>query len=149
MLVNQAQLTLFSGGVLYEYMHTISNQILSSLTREDSGVPIYVQLREQLLRAIGAGTLKPGERMPTMREVAVALRVDLNTVRHAYEDLERAGAIVLERGRGSFVSAHPPTTDEAAHAELTDNLAKQTIATARTTGVDPLALARRIAELAQ
>jgi GntR family transcriptional regulator len=130
-------------------MHTVSTQILSSLTREDSGVPIYVQLREQLLRAIGAGTLQPGERMPTMREVAVALRVDLNTVRHAYDDLERAGAIVLERGRGSFVAEHPPTTDEAAHAQLTDNLAKQTIATAKVTGIDPAALARRIAELAQ
>jgi len=130
-------------------MHTIPSPILSSLTREDSGVPIYVQLREQLLRAIGAGTLRPGQRMPTMREVAVALRVDLNTVRHAYEDLERAGALVLERGRGSFVAEHPPTTDEAAHAELTDNLAKQTIATARVTGIDPRALARRIAELAQ
>ena len=130
-------------------MHTISTQIVSGLTLENSGVPIYVQLREQLLRAIGAGVLQPGQRMPTMREVAVGLRVDLNTVRHAYEDLERAGAIVLERGRGSFVTEHPPTTDETAHAELTDNLAKQTIATAKTTGVDPAALARRIAELAQ
>ena len=129
-------------------MHTISTQIVTGLTLEDSGVPIYVQLREQLLRTIGAGVLQPGQRMPTMREVAVALKVDLNTVRHAYEDLERAGAIVLERGRGSFVSQHPPTTDEAAHAELTDNLAKQTLATAKATGVDPLALARRIAELA-
>ena len=144
-----AHLTPGAFGILYECMHTISNQLVAGLTRDDSGIPIYVQLREQLLRAIGAGELRPGERMPTMREVAVALKVDLNTVRHAYEDLERAGAIVLERGRGSFVSQHPPTTDEAAHAELTDNLAKQTIATARSTGVDPLALARRIAELAQ
>src|SRR5215469_3610801 len=85
-------------------MHT---DILKTLRLEDSGVPIYVQLREQILRSLGAGVLKRGERMPTMRELAVALKIDLNTVRHAYDELERLGAITLVRGRGSFV-AEPP-----------------------------------------
>jgi GntR family transcriptional regulator len=129
-------------------MHTISTELVAGLTLEDSGAPIYVQLREQLLRAIGAGELQPRHRMPTMREVAVALRIDLNTVRHAYEDLERAGAIVLERGRGSFVAEHPPTADAGLQAEQIDSLAKQTIATARSKGIDPAALAARITVLA-
>ena len=66
--------------------------MLDSLHIERSGVPIYVQIRDQLLRAIGAGVLKPGERMPTMRQVAVALKIDLNTVRHAYDALARRPA---------------------------------------------------------
>ena len=81
-------------------MHT---DLLNSLHLDKlSGVPIYVQLREQILRSLGAGVLAGGEQMPTMREVAVALKIDLNTVRHAYDELERLGAITLIRGRGSF-----------------------------------------------
>src|SRR5215813_4999173 len=75
-------------------MHT---DLLTALRLDSSGVPIYVQLREQILRHLGAGLLAPGEQMPTMREVAVALKVDLNTVRHAYDELERLGAITLVR----------------------------------------------------
>ena len=66
-------------------------------------MPIYVQVRDQILRALGEGRLKPGDRMPTMRQVAVALRIDLNTARRAYDEL---GADV--RGRllaGLFVPA--------------------------------------------
>jgi GntR family transcriptional regulator len=114
-----------------------------------TGVPIYVQLREQLLHAIGDGALAPGDQMPTMRQVAVALKVDLNTVRHAYDELERAGAIRLERGRGSFVADAPPKVDPPAMAARTDHLARRILALAAGHGVDPLALAERIAALAQ
>ena len=100
-------------------MHTHQQTVLANLQLGESGVPIYVQLREQLLGAIGAGVLAPGDQMPTMRQVAVALRVDLNTVRHAYDELERAGAIRLERGRGSFVADAPPTIDADARAAQT------------------------------
>jgi GntR family transcriptional regulator len=79
--------------------------------------------------------------------VAVAIRVDLNTVRHAYDDLERMGAILLIRGRGSFVSDNPPKRDEKAAARKAEALARQTLAAAAAAGVDPSALARRIIEL--
>ena len=134
-------------GVLYECMHTQA-QILSALRIETKGVPIYVQLREQLLRAMGAGLLAPGDQMPTMRQVAVALKVDLNTVRHAYDDLERLGALSRVRGRGSFVAVPPPAMEGAEHQAETENLARQTLAAAAALGVDPLALAERIAGLA-
>lgn len=134
-------------GVLYECMHTQA-QTLATLRLEDTGVPIYVQLREQFLRAMGAGLLTPGDQMPTMRQVAVALKVDLNTVRHAYDELERLGAVTLVRGRGSFVATPPPAMDAAAHELETENLARQTLAAAAALGVDPLALAQRIAALA-
>jgi GntR family transcriptional regulator len=129
-------------------MHT-QDQILAALRLgEKTGVPIYVQLREQFLRAIGAGLLSPGDQMPTMRQVAVALKVDLNTVRRAYDELERLGALTLVRGRGSFVAAPPPAKAGHEHERDTDNLARQTLAAALALGVDPRALAKRIAALA-
>jgi GntR family transcriptional regulator len=87
--------------------------------------------------------------MPTMRQVAVALKVDLNTVRHAYDELERAGAIRLERGRGSFVNEAAPAVKTAdQHAQIEDQ-ARRALALAAATGVDPVALAERITALAQ
>ena len=121
---------------------------MSALRVEPTGVPIYVQLREQFLRAMGARLLLPGDQMPTMRQVAVALKVDLNTVRHAYDELERRGAVTLVRGRGSFVAEPPPAMEGRAHELETDNLARRTLAAAAALGVDPVALANRIAALA-
>jgi GntR family transcriptional regulator len=129
-------------------MHTDQQHVLDALRLEDTGVPLYVQIREQLLRALGAGLLRPGQQMPTMRQTAVALRVDLNTVRHAYDELERMGAISLIRGRGSFVANPPDAPDPAVAAMQADNLARQALAMAAAAGVDPLALADRIAALA-
>jgi len=127
-------------------MHT---DVLNTLRLESSGVPIYVQLREQILRQLGAGVLTAGEQMPTMREVAVALKIDLNTVRHAYDELERMGAITLVRGRGSFVAKPPPAMGARAQQSQTDALAKQLLAMAAATGIDPMAVADRIKVLAK
>ena len=121
---------------------------MAALRLGDTGVPIYVQLREQFLRSMGAGLLKPGDQMPTMRQVAVALKVDLNTVRRAYDELERQGAVELIRGRGSFVAQPPPAMEGPARETETDNLARQTRAAAAALGIDPRALADRIAALA-
>lgn len=129
-------------------MHTHQQAVLAALRLGESGVPIYVQLREQLLGAIGAGVLAPGDQMPTMRQVAVALKVDLNTVRHAYDELERAGAIRLERGRGSFVADAPPKIDADVRAAQLDNLARQSLAMAQAQGIAPEDLAARILSLA-
>jgi GntR family transcriptional regulator len=127
-------------------MHT---GLLKSLRLDSSGVPIYVQLREQILRQLGAGVLARGDQMPTMREVAVALKIDLNTVRHTYDELERMGAITLVRGRGSFVAQPPPAISVRAQAMQIDSLAKQALATAAAAGIDPVALADRIKALAK
>lgn len=118
--------------------------MLDSLHIEPSGVPIYVQVRDQVLRAIGAGVLKPGERMPTMRQVAVALRIDLNTVRHAYDALARTGAITIQPARGTFVANRPPPANDTAQRQRIDDLAHRTIASARAAAIDPTDLAERI-----
>ena len=128
-------------------MHT-QTHIVEALKLNDSGVPIYVQLRDQFLGAIGAGLLTPGDQMPTMRQVAVALRVDLNTVRHAYDELERLGAVTLIRGRGSFVAERPPSADGKDPGAAAEDLARQALTRAASLGVSPILLLEKIAALA-
>src|SRR5215471_2780238 len=118
--------------------------VVPALHIEDNGVPVYVQIREQMLQAIGGGVLRPGEQMPTMREVAVALKVDLNTVRHAYSDLEQTGAIVILRARGTFVAERPPPVDPTRRAKQVESLAQQAIALSLAAGVDPADVAQKI-----
>ena len=120
-----------------------------NLQIDNSGVPIYVQIRDQLLRAIGARSLRPGEQLPTMRELAVQLKVDLNTVRHAYDELEQTGAIVIVRARGTFVAEAPPPLDGARQTKKIQALAQQAIALAVSAGLDPAEVAREILQLAK
>ena len=120
-----------------------------SLQIENSGVPIYVQIRDQLLRAIGRGTLRPGEQLPTMRELAVQLKVDLNTVRHAYDELEQTGAIVIVRARGTYVAEKPPPLDGARQARKVQALAQQAIALVVSAGIDPTEVAHEMLQLAK
>lgn len=127
----------------------MQQKVMEALRLETSGVPIYVQLRDQLLRWVTTGALKPGDQMPTMRQVAVAVRVDLNTVRHAYDELERLGAIVLVRGRGSFVSETPPQIESDAADAGVDSLAHQVLHLASAAGVDPHRLVERVLSLSK
>ena len=127
-------------------MHT-HKHLLDSLRLETNGAPIYVQLRDQMLRALGRGALREGEQMPTMRQIAVWLKVDLNTVRHAYDELEQMGAIVLVRGRGSFVATPPAAPTAAERTRAAEAFAEQTLATAVAQGIDPGALVRHLAKL--
>jgi GntR family transcriptional regulator len=134
--------------LVYECYHT-GIQLLETLRIEQSGVPIYIQIRDQVLRAIGAGLIKPGERMPTMRQVAVALRIDLNTVRHAYDALARTGVITIQPARGTFVAQKPPLDDLSAQVERLNDLAHRTIASARSNGLNPIEVAQRIIAIEQ
>jgi GntR family transcriptional regulator len=68
------------------------------------GAPLYQQLTEQIKRAIAIGALAPGERLPTVKGLALDLKLNPNTVARVYRDLEREGVIATAPGRGSFVS---------------------------------------------
>ena len=69
--------------------------------------PIYAQLERALRAGIATGRLEPGEQLPTVRQLAVELRVNANTVARVYAELERGGVIETRRGVGSFISATP------------------------------------------
>lgn len=129
-------------------MHIVIQTLkVLSLQIESNGVPIYVQVRDQLLRAIGTGALRPGEQLPTMRQLAVELRVDLNTVRHAYDELEQTGAIVIVRARGTYVAEKPPPMDPALETKKVRALAQQAIALAASAGLDPAEVAHEMLQL--
>jgi GntR family transcriptional regulator len=67
--------------------------------------PIYAQLERGLRAAMATGRLRPGDQLPTVRQLAVELQVNANTVARVYAELERAGVIETRRGVGSFISA--------------------------------------------
>ena len=69
-----------------------------------SGVPIYLQLMEQVKHAIETGALRPGEQLPGIRPLAEELVVNPNTVAKAYRELEHEGVVELRQGAGAFVS---------------------------------------------
>ncbi len=81
-----------------------------------SGVPIYLQLMEQVKHAIETGALRAGEQLPGMRPLAEELVINPNTVAKAYRELEHEGVIELRHGAGAFVS------ENAGAKKLTDKL---------------------------
>src|ERR1700758_1635848 len=81
--------------------------ILFSLDAK-SGVPIYRQIQDQIRYGIASGNLRPGEQLPTVRALAVELKVNPNPVIKAYTELERLGVLTTEQGSGTFIAPQPP-----------------------------------------
>lgn len=107
--------------------------------------PIYAQLERGLRAAIASGRLTPGDQLPTVRQLAVDLQVNANTVARVYVDLERAGILETRRGVGSFVrasaaEARPP--DE--HERRLRAFVMRLLADAAAAGFSPQELVARI-----
>jgi GntR family transcriptional regulator len=107
--------------------------------------PIYAQLDRGLRAAIASGRLNPGDQLPTVRQLAVALQVNANTVARVYTDLERAGILETRRGVGSFIrasaaEARPP--DE--HLRRLRAFVTRMLADASTAGFTPDELVQHI-----
>lgn len=72
-----------------------------------SGLPVYLQIVEQVKAAIASGILRPGESLPSIRPLAEDLRINRNTVAKAYAELENQGVIETAAGKGSFIKGSP------------------------------------------
>jgi GntR family transcriptional regulator len=77
--------------------------------------PIYLQVADHIQHGIATGELAPGEQLPTVRQLAHDLRINFNTVARAYAQLDAAGIISAEQGRGTFVRERP---NDRAHSQL-------------------------------
>lgn len=101
-----------------------------------SGVPTYLQLVDQVRRAVVLGYLHDGEQLPTVREVAAALVVNPNTVAKAYREMERAGLVSPRAGQGTFVTGAVDQIPAATYARLSGKL-RAWVRSAREAGLQP------------
>lgn len=99
-----------------------------------SGVPFYRQIIEQVKFAIGRGDLQIGDRLPTVRQLAVDLSINPNTVSRAYRELEIEGILDTQQGSGTFVSGHRPNIDELERQRMLDQILTDMMARALSYG---------------
>lgn len=104
-----------------------------------SGVPPYLQLVRQVRLALRMGALRPGDQLPTVKEVVSAVAINPNTVSRAYRELEHEGLIAGRAGVGTFVVGKPSGPPPATLARLAQGL-RQWLAAARSEGLDDEAI---------
>jgi GntR family transcriptional regulator len=112
-----------------------------------SGVPLYTQLIEQVKRSIAVGALLPGERLPTVKQLAVDLTINPNTVARAYRDLERDGVIETSPGRGSFVRDGDLVQTRKTLTDVAAVALEAAVRDARAIGLDKAALQALLARI--
>jgi GntR family transcriptional regulator len=97
-----------------------------------SGLPIYIQIMNQIEQQASGGRLKPGDQLPTVRALAADLRINFNTVARAYRLLDEAGVISTQQGRGTYIiEKAPPETARRLRQEALEALARQYIGEAK------------------
>ena len=99
-----------------------------------SGVPIYRQIIDQVTGGIAAGSLHEGVQLPTVRQLAVDLSINPNTVIRAYSELEIRGVLNTEQGTGTFVGPRSDTRDETEQQRLLSRFVDDFIARAGSNG---------------
>ena len=95
-----------------------------------SGVPFYRQIIEQVQFAISRGALVSGDRLPTVRQLAVDLSINPNTVIRAYRQLEIEGVLETHQGSGTFVGTQKPRVDELEQQRMLDQILTELLARA-------------------
>ena len=112
-----------------------------------SGVPVYRQLIDQVSSALASGTLSPGTQLPTVRQVAVDLSINPNTVLRAYREMEIRGVLETQQGSGTYIADRKVTEDEAARDERLSRLAAECASRAGAGGFMVSELLRRLQEI--
>src|SRR3990170_3695591 len=97
--------------------------------------PLYLQIKDEVRRALVAGTLRPDDPVPSVRELASQLVVNPRTVLQAYQELEREGVVYVRRGQGTFVAPDGNPQGTAQRRALARGVAKRALLEARRNGV--------------
>lgn len=100
-----------------------------------SGVPFYRQIVEQVMFAIARGALEPGDRLPTVRQLAVDLAINPNTVVRAYRQMEIEGVLETQQGSGTFVGRQRPDIDRDERRRMLDQILTDLLARAASYGL--------------
>ncbi len=113
-----------------------------------TGVPFYRQIIDQVLLAVGDGRLRPGAQLPTVRQLAVDLSVNLNTVAKAYREMEIRGIVQTQQGTGTFIAARSGGKSREKRKALQD-LVDRVIANGEALGIPIEDLVEALAERAE
>lgn len=100
-----------------------------------SGVPFYRQIIEQVKFAIARGDLQPGTQLPTVRQLAVDLSINPNTVIRAYREMEIEGLLETHQGSGTFVGDRKPDVDGLERQRMVDQIITEMLARASSYGL--------------
>lgn len=100
-----------------------------------TGVPAYRQIIDQILGAIASGALRGGNQLPTVRQAAVDLSINPNTVVRAYRELEIRRVLTTQQGIGTFITTEPVRPDEAIRQRQLDQIVGDVMARAGAAGV--------------
>ena len=113
----------------------------------ESGVPVYRQIIDQVLGGLAAGSLRAGDQLPTVRQLAVDLSVNPNTVIRAYRELEIRDVLSTQQGTGTFVTARKPERDDEERQRRLGQIAGEAVARAGAEGFSVQELMRRLREM--
>ncbi len=110
--------------------------------------PIYVQIMDEIRRAVVLGTVKPDDPLPSVRQLAGELKVNPNTVQQAYRELERDGLVYVRRGQGTFVAEEGAVQTDRERKELARMVADRALREAYRNGLSSDDLVEAIREAA-
>lgn len=113
-----------------------------------SGVPVYRQIIDQVRAGMASGTLNAGDQLPTVRQLAVDLAINPNTVLRAYRELELGGLLETQQGTGTFITQKKVRRDEAERARQLSQLAGEFLARAGAAGFTAEELLDQLREMA-
>jgi GntR family transcriptional regulator len=113
-----------------------------------SGVPVYRQIIDQVRVGMASGALTSGDQLPTVRQLAVDLAINPNTVLRAYRELELGGLLETQQGTGTFITQKKVRRDEAERARQLSQLAGEFLARAGAAGFTAEELLEQLRELA-
>jgi GntR family transcriptional regulator len=119
----------------------------SIVISQSDGRPMYLQIMEQIRQRVVLGEWKPGEQIPSIRAMAIALQISVITVKRAYLELEREGVIVTQHGKGSVVASDPDSGSRLYDEELEEHL-RQVVRIGTLLGLTEKEIVERLREAA-
>ena len=112
-----------------------------------SGVPVYRQLIDQVRAGMASGSLSSGDQLPTVRQLAVDLAINPNTVLRAYRELELGGLLETQQGTGTFITQKKPRRDDVERERQLNQLVGEFLARAGASGFTAEDLLKQLREL--